>query len=395
MSLRGNLLIAHGGGPTPVMNASLQGVIREAARHPEIEHLYGARFGVEGLLHEDFIDLDKEPPRHIAGLADTPASALGSCRRKLGAEDYPKIMAVFQKYNIRYFFYNGGNDSMDTCQKIAALAGGYDIRVIGIPKTIDNDLEKTDHCPGFGSAARYAAISARELWLDVESLPIHVCILELMGRNAGWLTAASVLGKQSASDGPHLVYLPERPFCEAEFLEDVAAWHAKVGGVLVAVSEGLKDQNGKPLADTGIVDGFGHTIPGGVAQYLSGLVMEKLKLKARSEKPGLLGRTSIPLQSAVDRAEAVRVGEYAVQAAVAGHSGAMVAIQRLSSHPYRSALELVPLQAVANAERKFPADWINRRGNGITAEFADYCLPLLGDPLPDYTRLDRVPVAKL
>jgi 6-phosphofructokinase len=395
MSLTGNLLIAHGGGPTPVINASLRGVIEAARRHPEILNIYGARYGVAGLLNEELIDLGQESQQKVDGLSYTPASALGSCRKKLKEEDYPHVLEILKKYNIRYFFYNGGNDSMDTCQKIAALAGGYDIRVIGIPKTIDNDLEYTDHSPGFGSAARYAAISARELWFDVASLPIHVCILELMGRNAGWLTAASVLGKKSEEDGPQLVYLPERPFIEEEFLEDVRALHSRGRGVLVAVSEGLKDQNGKPLSDTGIVDGFGHIVPGGVAQHLSAVVMEKLGIKSRSEKPGLLGRTSVLMQSAIDREEAEAVGKYAVKAAVEGKSGYMVAIKRIAVNPYRFQLELAPLEQVANAERKFPLDWINQRGNGIKQEFSDYALPLIGDPLPDFVILDKVKVAKI
>jgi 6-phosphofructokinase len=331
----------------------------------------------------------------VDGLSYTPASALGSCRKKLKEEDYPRVLEILKKYNIRYFFYNGGNDSMDTCHKISALAGGYDIRVIGIPKTIDNDLEFTDHSPGFGSAARYAAISARELWFDVASLPIHVCILELMGRNAGWLTAASVLGKKNAEEGPQLVYLPERPFIEEEFLEDVRALSSRGRGVLVAVSEGLKDQNGKPLSDTGIVDGFGHTVPGGVAQHLSAIIMEKLGIKSRSEKPGLLGRTSILMQSGIDREEAEAVGKYAVESAVEGKSGYMVAIKRIAANPYRFQLELAPLEQVANAERKFPLDWINQRGNGIKQEFSDYALPLIGDPLPDFSILDKVNVAKI
>jgi 6-phosphofructokinase len=395
MSLTGNLLIAHGGGPTPVINASLRGVIEAAKRHPEILNIYGARFGVEGLLNEELIDLGQESQQKVDGLSYTPASALGSCRKKLKEEDYPRVLEILKKYNIRYFFYNGGNDSMDTCHKISALAGGYDIRVIGIPKTIDNDLEFTDHSPGFGSAARYAAISARELWFDVASLPIHVCILELMGRNAGWLTAASVLGKKNAEEGPQLVYLPERPFIEEEFLEDVRALSSRGRGVLVAVSEGLKDQNGKPLSDTGIVDGFGHTVPGGVAQHLSAIIMEKLGIKSRSEKPGLLGRTSILMQSGIDREEAEAVGKYAVESAVEGKSGYMVAIKRIAANPYRFQLELAPLEQVANAERKFPLDWINQRGNGIKQEFSDYALPLIGDPLPDFSILDKVNVAKI
>lgn len=389
--LDGNFLIAQGGGPTAVINASLRGAIEEAKKYPQIHGIYGARFGVEGLLKEDFMDLGKEPQDLIYGLSSTPASAMGSCRRKLTEEDFPAVLEILKKYDIRYFFCNGGNDTMDTCNKIhnIAKARGYPLNVIGIPKTIDNDLGFTDHCPGFGSAARYAAVSAQELWKDVESLPIHVCIMELMGRNAGWLTASAVLSKKSEEDGPHLIYLPERPFVEEEFLKDVKMWRQRAGGVLVVVSEGLKGQDGKPLADSGIVDGFGHKVPGGVAQYLSNLVMKKLGIKSRSEKPGLLGRCSITLQSEVDREEAIGAGMYAVRSAAEGKSGFMVSIKRVSEQPYRSEFTLVPLEKVANFERKFPDEWINEQGNGIKQDFVSYCMPLIGKALPEFTKLNK------
>lgn len=395
--LEGNLLIAQGGGPTAVVNASLQGVVEEAKKHPQIKGIYGARFGVEGLLNEDFIDLGKEPVEKISGLSYTPASALGSCRRKLVEKDFPVVLEILKKYNIRYFFYNGGNDSMDTCNKISLIAKeyDYDLKVIGVPKTIDNDLAFTDHCPGFGSAARYAAISTMELAKDVESLPIHVCIMELMGRNAGWLTASAALAKKGGNQGPHLIYLPERPFIEDEFLEDVKALHKDVKGVLVVVSEGLVDAEGKPLADSGIVDGFGHKVPGGVAQHLSDVVMTKLGIKSRSEKPGLLGRASIPMQSEIDREEARGVGAFAVKSALEGKTGTMVSIQRVSAAPYQSDFKLIPLEKVANVERKFPIEWINPRGNGIDPAFVEYCKPLIGGDLPEYVSLDKVSVPKL
>jgi 6-phosphofructokinase len=340
-SIEGNLLIAQAGGPTAVINASLKGVIEEAKKHSLIKGIYGARFGVEGVLNENFIDLGRQHESVIGKLPYTPASALGSCRRKLIKEDYSKIIDVLKKYNIRYFLYNGGNDSMDTCNKISEIAGNYDIRVIGIPKTIDNDLEHTDHCPGFGSAARYAAVSAMELSKDIQSLPIHVCIMELMGRNAGWITASVSLAKKNETDGPHLIYLPERPFIEEQFLEDVIHWRKKTPGVLIAVSEGLRDSNGNALADSGIVDGFGHKVPGGVAQYLSNLVMDKLGVKSRSEKPGLLGRVSMLTQSRIDREEAEIAGAFAVTSAINGKSGFMVSIKRISNEPYKSAMQLL------------------------------------------------------
>jgi len=392
--LEGNLLIAQAGGPTPVINASLYGVIDEAKKYSSIKGIYGARFGIEGLLKEDFIDLSCESQYNIERLSHTPSSALGSCRKKLVQEDYPVVLELLKKHNIRYFLYNGGNDSMDTCNKVYLLARehGYDINVIGVPKTVDNDLDFTDHCPGFGSAARYAAVSTMELWKDVEALPIHVCILELMGRNAGWIAAASALGKNSVDEGPHLIYLPERPFIEEEFLEDVKWWHERVKGVLVVVCESIVDVNGNPVVDGVINDDFGHKILGGVSQHLSNLVIKKLGINSRSERPGLLGRVSISMQSWIDKEEARSIGAFAVKSAVEGKSGFMVSIRRITDNPYKFELELVPLEKVANVEKKFPLEWINERGNGIKKEFIDYCMPLIGDPLPEYISLDKIQV---
>ena len=266
--LKGNMLIAHGGGPTPVINSSLLGAVREAKLHPEIETIYGARYGAEGILAGDLMDLGQVDAENLALLAKTPASALGSCRRKLTDADYPAVLECFKRFNIRYFFYNGGNDSMDTCNKIYQLAtkSGYELRVIGIPKTIDNDLAVTDHCPGFGSAAKYAAMSALEIALDASALPIHVVVMELMGRNAGWITAASAL---FADKMPceHLVYLPEVAFDKAAFLAAVKEKFAKGKGLLVTISEGIHYADGSPVADSGVVDGFGHKVPGGAVRY--------------------------------------------------------------------------------------------------------------------------------
>lgn len=382
--MKGNLLIAHGGGPTAVINASLKGVIDEAKKYKDIDQILGAKYGVEGVLKEEFIDLGIQPQFLVNLLSFSPASAIGSCRRKLTEQDYPVILSVFKKYNIRYFFYNGGNDSMDTCLKIANMAGDYDIKVIGIPKTIDNDLKYTDHCPGFGSAARYVAVSTLELYRDLAALPIHIIILEVMGRNSGWLAAASTLGKRKETDPPHLVYMPECPFIEEKFFEDVKYWNSKVKGVLIVVSEGLVGLDGKSITDIGMFDGFGHKIPGGVAKYLSNLLVTKLGINSRSEEPGLLGRVSVALQSPVDREEANAIGSFSVKSAMEGKSGYMVAIKRVSNNPYKVQLELVPLDKIANRERKFPLDWINSKRNGIKPEFHEYCLPLIGEPLPNY-----------
>ena len=382
-----NILVAHGGGPTAVINCSLQGVV-EAARSAGFDgSIYAARFGAEGILAGDLIDLTDVPAATIARLSHTPASAIGSCRRKLTDADYPTVLETLKRFDVGYFFYNGGNDSMDTCHKVNELAKkeGLDVRVIGIPKTMDNDLDLTDHCPGFGSAARYAALSSAELALDASALPIHVVVLELMGRNAGWVTAASALAGR-LTGCPVLTYLPEVPVDEDRMLADVERTYARGKGLLVTVSEGLCGLDGKPLADTGIVDGFGHTVPGGTAQHITDQIIQKLGLKSRAEKPGLLGRASIPYQSSTDRAEAYAVGQYAVEAALQGESGYMVAINAVRTPAYRADLSLVPLAKVANVEKKFPLEWI-ADGNQIADAFFDYAMPLMGESFPEYALL--------
>ena len=382
-----NILVAHGGGPTAVINCSLQGVV-EAARSAGFDgSIYAARFGAEGILADDLIDLTDVPAATIARLSHTPASAIGSCRRKLTDADYPTVLETLKRFDIGCFFYNGGNDSMDTCHKVNELARreGLDVQVIGIPKTMDNDLDLTDHCPGFGSAARYAALSSAELALDASALPIHVVVLELMGRNAGWVTAASALAGR-LTGCPVLTYLPEVPVDEDRMLADVERTYARGQGLLVTVSEGLCGLDGKPLADTGIVDGFGHTVPGGTAQHITDQIIQKLGLKSRAEKPGLLGRASIPYQSSTDRAEAYAVGQYAVEAALKGESGYMVAINAVRTPAYRADLSLVPLAKVANVEKKFPLEWI-ADGNQIADAFFDYAMPLMGERFPEYALL--------
>ena len=376
--LKGNMLIAHGGGPTPVINSSLLGAVREAKLHGEIETIYGARFGAEGILAGDLIDLGKFADEDLALLAKTPASALGSCRRKLTDADYPAVLECFKKFNIRYFFYNGGNDSMDTCNKIYNLSveTGYELRVIGIPKTIDNDLDVTDHCPGFGSAAKYAAVSALELAQDASALPIHVVVMEMMGRNAGWITAASAL-YADLMPCEHLVYLPEVAFDKEKFLAAVKEKWAKGRGLLVTISEGIHYADGSPVADSGVVDGFGHKVPGGAAQALSDMIMQETGLKSRSEKPGLLGRVSVGLMSEIDQKEAEEAGACAVRSAVEGKTGFMVGFET-TRNPYSSKTILIPLEKVANAEKKFPLEWIGEDGASIKPEFKAYCEPLLG-----------------
>ena len=384
-----NILIAHGGGPTAVINCSLQGVIEAARESGKVDKIYAARFGAEGVLKGDLIDLTHVPAETISRLSITPASAIGSCRRKLKDEDYPQVLETIKKFDINAFFYNGGNDSMDTCHKVNELARreGLDLKVIGIPKTMDNDLDITDHCPGFGSAARYAALSASELALDASGLPIHVVVLELMGRNAGWVTAASAMASR-LTDCRVLTYLPEVPVDTDRMLSDIEREYAKGKGLLVTVSEGICGLDGKLLADTGLVDGFGHTVPGGTAQRVTELIIQKLGLKSRAEKPGLLGRASIPYVSLPDREEAYAVGRYALEAAVKGESGTMVAIEAHRGKTYSYRLFLAELSKVANVEKKFPLEWIVD-GNHIADAFFDYAEPLMGGNFPLYALLRK------
>ena len=391
-----NLIAGQSGGPTAAINSSLYGVVSEALKHTEeIDHVYGMVNGIEGFLNGTVLDFQEAlPGEQLLALTWTPGAYLGSCRYKLpeSLEDpvYPKLFQKFEEMNIGWFFYIGGNDSMDTCHKVYQLAcqSGYELRVIGIPKTIDNDLAVTDHCPGFGSAAKYAAVSALELAFDASALPIHVVVMELMGRNAGWITAASAL---FADRMPceHLVYLPETDFDKEQFLSAVKEKWAKGRGLLVTVSEGIHYANGSPVADSGIVDGFGHKIPGGAAQTLSDMIMQETGLKSRSEKPGLLGRVSVGLMSQVDQREAEEAGAVAVRSAVEGKTGFMVGFQTTREPEYRTETCLVPLEQVANAEKMFPLEWIGEDGASIKPAFRDYCLPLLGEYDNRFTYLRR------
>ncbi len=382
-----NILFAQGGGPTAVINCSLQGVVEAARASGKVDKIYAARFGAEGILKGDLIDLTDVPASTISLLSVTPASAIGSCRRKLSEADYPTVLETLRKFHIDCFFYNGGNDSMDTCNKINELAKaeGLDLKVIGVPKTMDNDLDITDHCPGFGSAAKYAAVSAAELALDASSLPIHVVVLELMGRNAGWVTAASDMARRVTTCN-QLTYLPEIPVDVDKMLADIEREYAKGKGLIVTVSEGIVGLDGQPLADTGIVDGFGHKVPGGTAQYITDQIIQKLNLKSRAEKPGLLGRASIPYVSEIDRQEAYAVGKAAMEAALRGESGYMVAIDAHRGGVYTFDTFLAPLNKVANVEKKFPLEWIID-GNKIDDRFFDYAMPLMMDKAPQYAHL--------
>lgn len=378
-----NLLVLHGGGPTAVINASLYGVITEAKKHHEIGKIYAANGGTGGLLKKRLIDLTGIPAEKLALLLQSPASAIGTSRDPLEAEDYAAMLPVLREFGVKYLLMNGGNGTMDACGRLFAACQGTDIRVVGIPKTMDNDIAVTDHAPGYGSAARYIAGSVAEVVADVKSLPIHVVVVECSGRNAGWITAASALAADCGVGGPDLIYLPERDFDEDAFLKDVAALIAAKGCGVVAVSEGLHKAGGQPLVPPIFKVGRA-TYFGDVSAHLANLIVQKLGYKARSEKPGLLGRASIAWQSATDRDEAELAGREAVRAAVAGQSGKMVGFERVSQpgQPYLAKTFLIDTARVMLHEKKMPDEFINAAGNGVTEAFCTWCRPLLGGALP-------------
>ncbi|MBR2822930.1 MAG: diphosphate--fructose-6-phosphate 1-phosphotransferase [Clostridia bacterium] len=379
--MAGNLIVMHGGGPTAVINCSLYGAIREAQASPDVNRVYVAIEGTGGLLKEKLRDVTDMRDEELRGLLTSPASAIGTSRDALEAPEYEAMVPILEKYGIRYVLMNGGNGTMDTCGKLQQRCAGADIRVIGIPKTMDNDLAVTDHAPGFGSAARYLAGSVAEICCDVASLPIHVVVVEALGRNAGWVTAASALAADSYGQGPDLIYLPERDFDEAAFLRDVQKLIDEKGFGVVVASEGLHDASGKPIVEPVFTVGRS-TYFGDVSSHLANLITKNLGYKSRSEKPGLLGRASIPWQSRVDREEAEACGRAAVRAAVAGETAKMVAIRRKEGAEYESETFLADIQEVMMTERKMPDAFINEAGNGVTEAFKEWCRPLLGDPLP-------------
>ncbi len=381
--MKGNVLMVHGGAPTAVINASLYGAVTEAKKYAEVDHIYAAIGGSGAVIREQFLDMKTVSDERLELLLSTPASAIGTSRDHLEPEDYEAIARVIQKHDIKYVFFNGGNGSMDACGKVykaCQALGLTDVRVVGIPKTIDNDIAVTDHAPGFGSAARYIAATVSEVSQDVRALPIHVSVVEAMGRNAGWIAAASALARSGDGDGPDLIYLPERPFVEEEFLADVKALVEKKGGVVVVASEGLTDPEGKPIVEPIFQVGRA-TYYGDVSAHLANLVIKKLGYKARSEKPGICGRASIAFQSSVDRDEAVIAGAEAVKAAMEGQTGVMIGFERLPGAEYKVKPIRIPIEQVMLTERTMPAEFINERGNDVTDAFVEWCRPLIGEPL--------------
>ncbi len=390
----GNLLIAQGGGPTAVINCSLVGVIEEAKRLKSKGpgKIIGALRSIDGLVGEDLIDLGKERSSILKKIYNTPGAALGSCRRKMQQEDYGRILEVFKKYDVRYFLYNGGNGSMHTANVVnkLALEIGYELNVVGIPKTIDNDLAHTDHTPGFGSAAKFIASATREIGWDIKSLPTPVSVIETPGRNAGWLAASSALARMEEGDAPNFIYLPERKLKLDSFLSDIESSYSKYGRAVVVVCEGLTDENGQYLGavkSEASRDGFGRGLPGGAAAFLSEKVNEVLKLRARYEKPGLGARASVRYVSEVDQKEAYLVGKTAVQLAMKGTSGIMVTLERPKSKKYICKTGTVALESVAIAEKLIPSEFISSEGNDVTEAFIEYCRPLIGKPIETFPSL--------
>ena len=378
-----NLLIVHGGGPTAVMNGSLYGAIKEAKKSDKIGHIYGANNGTGGFLKKDFLELENIPEEKLKLLLQTPGTAIGTSRDPIEQEHYEKMADILEEENIKYVLFNGGNGTMDTCGKLhkTCQKRNLDVKVMGIPKTTDNDIAVTDHSPGFGSAAKYMATCTQELAADVRSLPIHVVVMEASGRNAGWITASSALAGEKGY-APDLIYLPERAFDEDKFIEDVKKLLEKKSGILVVASEGLTDKEGKPIVKP-VFKTERATYFGDVSSHLANLVIQKLGYKARGEKPGLLGRASIFMQSQVDIEEAQMAGELACRAALDGESGKMVAFSRVSENPYEMKPFLVDIDEVMMYERKMPDEFINEEGNGVTQAFLDWCRPLIGEELPD------------
>jgi 6-phosphofructokinase len=398
--LVGACVIGQSGGPTSVINASAYGVIDTALKSEEITQVLGAEHGIKGVLADRLFDMGKEDPKELALLKHTPSSALGSCRYKIADPavddtDYKRILEVFKKHNVRYFFYNGGNDSMDTCNKISQYLQSvdYECRVMGVPKTIDNDLYGTDHCPGYGSAAKYIATSMMEVYQDAHVYDTGmVVIVEIMGRHAGWLAASAALACEYGC-GPDLVYLPETNFSMPNFIEKVKKIYAEKGNCLVAVSEGIHYEDGGFVSEAkkSATDGFGHAQLGGLATMLAEVVKEETGAKVRGIELNLLQRCGAHLASKTDVEESFMAGKAAVENAVNGINGRMIGFERsIQNGRYVCKTKLVPLMDAANTERKVPREWINESGDGINHQFVEYALPLIQGE-PDIPREDSLP----
>ena len=400
MDLLGNAIIAQSGGPTAVINNSVAAAAETWFANAPGYAIYAGISGIKGILQGQIIDLAAQEKGVLSGFKYTPGAGLFSCRYKVSAADQQNLVEIFKKLNIRYFFYIGGNDSMDTAHKtyLAAQAAGWEMRVMGIPKTIDNDLPFTDHTPGYGSAAKYIAATVRETGIDLESVSTKnkVTVLEAMGRDAGWLTAAGALAKRREDEAPHLLYLPEIPFSRERFLADVERVYKQLGYCYVVASEGIADAQGNYIAASPSVDAFGHRQLSGAGEALKNMVEAELGIKARCNTLGTTQRAAMHFASRVDAEEAYMAGKAAVNYALAGKTGQMITIERVSDEPYNSAAGEVALEKVANIERKLPLQWINSEGNYVNQAFINYARPLIEgevsipmeNGLPAYVRLN-------
>ncbi len=415
MGAKPNAIVAQSGGPTTVINSSACGIIQQAVKSGKIGKVIAATNGILGVLKEDLFDITAEKPETIEALKRTPAAAMGSCRYKLKSldqskADFERVLDVFKAHNIRYFFYAGGNDSMDTADKVNKLAAdaGYELVCMGIPKTIDNDLAYTDHCPGYPSVAKYVATCAAEAGRDTEALyTTDTCtILEVMGRNAGWIAAATGLAARSPEDAPHLIYMPEAAFSFEKLVSDVKEVLGRLGRVFIVAGEGLKDDKGQYVtADSGAFakDSFGHVQLGGVAEMLKAVIEKEVGIKARFNKLGTNQRSAMHFASATDVKEAYMCGRMAVKHALGGVNGKMVTLVREEGRAYKCTTGLAELRDVANGEKKVPAEFINEKGNHITRAMRDYIRPLVQgqapvtigeDGLPVFMRFKRKPLKK-
>ena len=409
--LVGNVLVGQSGGPTSVINASLAGIVAEALNHESIEEIYGGLNGVLGILQEDLVDLAAESQQQIRALRHTPGAALGTCRYKLKQQaDFERVLEVFKAHNIRYFFYIGGNDSQDTADKISKLAAqqGYELRVIGVPKTIDNDLTGTDHCPGYGSVIKYLSMTVREIACDNEAMGQGdlVSIVEVMGRSAGWIAAGTALAKRRdhPHDAPHLILLPEVPFSQEKVLEDVKRVLKRERYCLIVVAEGLVDADGNYLAADSATDAFGHAKLGGAGEALAEIIETGIpNAKVRVARPGLIQRAAAHAASKTDADEAFLAGQAAVRAAIAGETDKMVTLVRGETEHYTVETGLAPLGEIANGTKKLPREWINEDLVSMNFQFLRYAQPLIQGEVvlpydtgvPTYARLDKVRVDKV
>lgn len=407
-----NMIIGQSGGPTSVINSSLAGAVEYGLACEEIGNIYGMINGIEGLMEENVISLSamfRHMPHELNRLKHSPAMFLGSCRYKLGnkREEYERIFEILEFYEIGYFIYIGGNDSMDTVKKLSDYANlnNIDVKIVGIPKTIDNDLVGIDHSPGFGSAAKYIASCVREVAYDTSIYSIKsVHIIEAMGRNAGWLTAASVLARQEDMPAPHLIYLPEVPFSVEQFVSDVKAKLEEFNSVIVVVSEGIKDSEGNYISakSSTSADRFGHAQLSGTAAYLKNVVEERIGCKVRALEPSVLQRSAGHIAALNDVNEAFNLGSVAVRAAVEGKTGVFSTLHRTSNKPYCVAYDTEKVETVANKEKTVPREWINEEGNDVTQEMVTYLRPLIRgvaqtpyrNGLPDYIDIRHLDVRK-